>query len=261
MALIKCPECSNEISDKAPNCPKCGHPSQAAAPLAVAKQYAAPPEASTATKQQQSGSRIVAIVSVGLFLAGCLVFAFRNLHSIQNSGSSGFAGVTPPLTARQPAPLNPMPSSVAGVTPPLTARQSEDTRKRKAAAQRVFQQLLKLSSITEVGVTFPQYSERLLDAKSEIESALLEVDNQGFKARASNTLTAYVDARKFWSNFVGRSGDYRKFLWGEEYKYEQYKLNFDKADNSISRREVTVIWAYADKQLNSLAEDYSELLR
>jgi ribosomal protein L7/L12 len=28
MALIKCPECSNEISDKAIACPKCGYPLQ-----------------------------------------------------------------------------------------------------------------------------------------------------------------------------------------------------------------------------------------
>ncbi len=26
MALIKCPECSSDISDKAPSCPKCGYP-------------------------------------------------------------------------------------------------------------------------------------------------------------------------------------------------------------------------------------------
>jgi ribosomal protein L7/L12 len=26
MALIRCPECSNEISDKAVSCPKCGYP-------------------------------------------------------------------------------------------------------------------------------------------------------------------------------------------------------------------------------------------
>jgi ribosomal protein L7/L12 len=26
MALIKCPECSNEVSDKAAACPKCGYP-------------------------------------------------------------------------------------------------------------------------------------------------------------------------------------------------------------------------------------------
>jgi hypothetical protein len=36
MALIKCPECSNEVSDKAASCPKCGHPLQATAPQPTA---------------------------------------------------------------------------------------------------------------------------------------------------------------------------------------------------------------------------------
>jgi hypothetical protein len=31
MALLQCPECSNEVSDKAVACPKCGYPLQAAA--------------------------------------------------------------------------------------------------------------------------------------------------------------------------------------------------------------------------------------
>ena len=26
MALIACPECSTQVSEKAPNCPNCGHP-------------------------------------------------------------------------------------------------------------------------------------------------------------------------------------------------------------------------------------------
>lgn len=26
MALMKCPECAREVSDKAPACPSCGHP-------------------------------------------------------------------------------------------------------------------------------------------------------------------------------------------------------------------------------------------
>jgi len=32
MALIKCPECSNEVSDQAASCPKCGYPLKAATP-------------------------------------------------------------------------------------------------------------------------------------------------------------------------------------------------------------------------------------
>src|SRR3954466_4439623 len=32
MSLIKCPECSAEVSDQATSCPKCGHPLRSSAP-------------------------------------------------------------------------------------------------------------------------------------------------------------------------------------------------------------------------------------
>jgi hypothetical protein len=35
MALIKCPECSTEVSDKAAACPKCAHPLATVAPPVV----------------------------------------------------------------------------------------------------------------------------------------------------------------------------------------------------------------------------------
>jgi ribosomal protein L7/L12 len=37
MALIKCPECGNEISDQAAACPKCGYPCQPEKPEAEAE--------------------------------------------------------------------------------------------------------------------------------------------------------------------------------------------------------------------------------
>src|SRR5512147_1382617 len=33
MALIKCPECASEISDKAASCPKCGYPIASGSPV------------------------------------------------------------------------------------------------------------------------------------------------------------------------------------------------------------------------------------
>ena len=36
MALIKCPECGKEISDKAASCPHCGNPM---APVSVLPEY------------------------------------------------------------------------------------------------------------------------------------------------------------------------------------------------------------------------------
>lgn len=37
MALIKCPECGKEISDKASNCPSCGYPIEALSPEGTVK--------------------------------------------------------------------------------------------------------------------------------------------------------------------------------------------------------------------------------
>lgn len=39
MALIKCPECGNEISDKAYSCPKCGCPIKQEKIIIVKKDY------------------------------------------------------------------------------------------------------------------------------------------------------------------------------------------------------------------------------
>ena len=124
MALTKCPECSNEVSDKATSCPKCGHPLQAAAPqlptdsdalikqtlsrhgkiaaiklyrdhnpsagLADAKQYverleAGLPPGTITGPPQQGCSPIVAFG--GLFLLGAVGFAIY-LY-MQTPGGSG----------------------------------------------------------------------------------------------------------------------------------------------------------------------------
>ena len=39
MALINCPECNKEISDKASNCPNCGNPINDPKPVTIKKDY------------------------------------------------------------------------------------------------------------------------------------------------------------------------------------------------------------------------------
>lgn len=82
--LIKCPECSNEVSDRATSCPKCGHPIQAAAPQPPAPE--APAETSSASstappKKSQAGAVAVLIVLVAVI---ALLF-FGNVHIITGS--------------------------------------------------------------------------------------------------------------------------------------------------------------------------------
>jgi len=76
MALISCPECQTEVSDKAVSCPKCGCP---IASLALASQ-AVPGQASPIVVTT-SKSRGVYII-LGLFFGG---LAIHNFYAGQNT--------------------------------------------------------------------------------------------------------------------------------------------------------------------------------
>ena len=57
MALIKCPECGKEVSDKADSCPECGYP---------ISRKSAPPESSRKNK-----SKIITAIFVIVLLFFC----------------------------------------------------------------------------------------------------------------------------------------------------------------------------------------------
>lgn len=65
MALIKCPECGKEISDKAIACPECGCPMNDQKPVVVRKDYKARAKAFT--------------------IAGIIVFLLTGVVAIANS--------------------------------------------------------------------------------------------------------------------------------------------------------------------------------
>lgn len=60
MAMINCPECGKEISDKAPACPNCGHPLKMADP--TSKMQSGP--AKSAKKPKKKGSCIGGIIVI-----------------------------------------------------------------------------------------------------------------------------------------------------------------------------------------------------
>ena len=61
MALIQCPECKTEISDKAVSCPKCGHPMAVSAPLNVSPPTSVPAQAG-GKKTVSTFRRLVGVV-------------------------------------------------------------------------------------------------------------------------------------------------------------------------------------------------------
>lgn len=60
MALIKCPECGQEISDKAVTCPKCGCPTSEQKSVIVKKDY-------KATAKGFTVATIIAIIAVIIY--------------------------------------------------------------------------------------------------------------------------------------------------------------------------------------------------
>jgi hypothetical protein len=103
MALIKCTECSADVSDKAASCPTCGNPLQITSH-----------RRKEIVTQQQKASPIV--VFGGLFLLAAFAFAiFGGLWMLNNSHSP-----TSPPPALQPASVSPTPSVSAS---PISAVQ------------------------------------------------------------------------------------------------------------------------------------------
>lgn len=67
MALINCPECNKEISDKATNCPHCGNPISEPKPIIIRKDYKAKAKAFT--------------------IAGIIIFIISGIIGISSAGT------------------------------------------------------------------------------------------------------------------------------------------------------------------------------
>lgn len=79
MALIKCPECGQMVSDKAKTCPHCGNPTQHNAGEASAQKIPSSTSAPTATKAKNKTSIIIAaVVAILLIGGGVLYFCLRD---------------------------------------------------------------------------------------------------------------------------------------------------------------------------------------
>lgn len=76
MALLKCPDCGNAVSDQAPGCPKCGRPRVTAQATAQAAQFAAP-----AAPPRRKTHPITLVAALGLLA----VVGWYSLNSYRQS--------------------------------------------------------------------------------------------------------------------------------------------------------------------------------
>jgi hypothetical protein len=81
MALIKCPECSNDVSDAAAACPKCGHP--------IAKPQPQPQAAPMTKSSRRWLTLIMTVVVIGMAV---LVLPIINRNSATTTTTTFSAG-------------------------------------------------------------------------------------------------------------------------------------------------------------------------
>lgn len=86
MALIKCPECGNDISDQAPKCPKCGY-------VLNAETEKSTENADKKEKNKQQWKKYAPII-IALALV-VVVFRFLNTENENNQGGTGSQGQNP----------------------------------------------------------------------------------------------------------------------------------------------------------------------
>jgi TM2 domain-containing membrane protein YozV len=85
MALVSCPECKAEVSDRAANCPRCGYPiaaqqAQATAAKPLHPDYVSPREA-TGSAGAQSLQVIKQAKSRGIYVILGLFFGLLGVHN------------------------------------------------------------------------------------------------------------------------------------------------------------------------------------
>lgn len=89
MALIKCPECGKEISDKATTCPSCGCPVRQAPPPLVPGGQIPPPMVAPVPKKKGRAFLTFLLVFVSIVGLLTVIATFSRKDSAEGSGSSG----------------------------------------------------------------------------------------------------------------------------------------------------------------------------
>lgn len=86
MALIRCPECGREVSDKASKCPQCGFPIRESVDENSEKQETLSTEDFSVQQQDEPNKKkkplivigVLAVILIGIVIAGALILSKRN---------------------------------------------------------------------------------------------------------------------------------------------------------------------------------------
>lgn len=133
-----------------------------------------------------------------------------------------------------------------------------------AAANAALKALRKVTSATEVGVSYSQYGSLLIEAKPEIDGAMAVLPEGQLKSDISTVIEAHIDAREAWGEMITK--DKLPLTYGIGKKLvEKYAMAFQtRGDRAIiydSTRDRVVedLWKHARIYLNSATSELTKL--
>jgi len=150
---------------------------------------------------------------------------------------------------------------VAGMFAKATKTTQQDVKlsdKERDTAKAALKELRKLNSVTEAGLNYQEYQKRVLDAKGEIDSQLLDIPSGQVKDALKKSLDAYVDGRDFWGEAISRDkGGFCYFSKEYAQRFSKYgEVIHQTADGSwISETNmVKLFWLHASLQAKTAEE-------
>jgi hypothetical protein len=119
------------------------------------------------------------------------------------------------------------------------------------AVDKALHSLEKIAASTEVGVTYAQYGQLIIDAKPEINKATSLLPDGDLKTELNEAMNGYADARAAWETIITGGGDlYTKYGPGEtiipKYNLPAKSAGTPSLGNRIdSKASMQVIWLFA----------------
>jgi hypothetical protein len=115
--------------------------------------------------------------------------------------------------------------------------------------------LKKLHSATEAGLSYSDYSKRVVDAKVEIDGVVDEITEVRVKKGIRESLQAFLDAREFWQIAI-RDSDRHGILYlseGDKRRFSQYEIVYSSDGTFTTKESVASFWRYGTKKLGEAA--------
>lgn len=109
----------------------------------------------------------------------------------------------------------------------------KDTARTDSVAADCIRELAKLVSAIEVGPSFNQYTDRLIDAKTNIDPKLHTISNSKAKFSIEAALEAFIDARELWRLSLVHMNSVQIYLIYARSLFQKYNVQLSRAPETV----------------------------